>query len=81
MPETLSHLRAEAEELRDQINHHNYLYYVLDSPEITDAEYDRMLRRLEEIERAHPELLTPDSPTQRIGAAPSEKFGAVVHRR
>ena len=81
MPETLSHLRAEAEELRDQINHHNYLYYVLDSPEITDAEYDRMLRRLEEIERAHPELLTPDSPTQRIGAAPSEKFGAVVHRK
>ncbi len=81
MPEALSHLRAEAEQLREQINHHNYLYYVLDSPEVTDAEYDRMLRRLEEIERQHPELVTPDSPTRRVGAAPSEKFGVVRHRK
>lgn len=81
MPESLAQLRAEAEKLREQINHHNYLYYVLDSPEITDAEYDRLLRRLEAIEQAHPELLTPDSPTQRVGAAPSEKFGTVTHRK
>ena len=81
MPETLSQLRAQAEKLREQIDHHNYLYYVLDSPEITDVEYDRMLRQLEAIEHAHPELLAPDSPTQRVGAAPSEKFGAVAHRK
>jgi DNA ligase (NAD+) len=72
---------AEAEQLREQINHHNYLYYVLDSPEVTDAEYDILMRRLETLEREHPELLTPDSPTQRVGAAPSEKFGVVVHRQ
>ncbi len=77
----LHHLKAKAEKLRDQINHHNYLYHVLDAPEVSDAEYDRMMRELEELEREHPELLTPDSPTQRVGAAPSEKFGVVVHRR
>lgn len=73
--------RKEAERLREQLDRHNYLYYVLDQPEISDAEYDRLLRRLEALEAAHPELRTPDSPTQRVGAAPSEKFGAVVHRR
>ena len=71
----------EAERLREQLDRHNYLYYVLDQPEITDAEYDRLLRQLEALEAAHPELRTPDSPTQRVGAAPSEKFGAVAHRR
>lgn len=81
MAESIHHQRAEAEKLREQINRHNYLYYVLDAPEITDAEYDALMRRLEALERAHPELLTPDSPTQRVGAAPSEKFGVVVHRR
>lgn len=73
--------RKEVERLREQLDRHNYLYYVLDQPEISDAEYDRLLRRLEALEAAHPELRTPDSPTQRVGAAPSEKFGAVVHRR
>jgi DNA ligase (NAD+) len=73
--------RKEAERLREQLDRHNYLYYVLDQPEISDAEYDKLLRRLEALEAAHPELRTPDSPTQRVGAAPSEKFGAVVHRR
>ena len=72
---------AEAERLREQINHHNYRYYVLDDPEVTDAEYDTLMRRLEALEREHPELSTPDSPTQRVGAKPSEKFGVVVHRR
>src|ERR1039458_1503206 len=72
---------AQAEKLRDEIDRANYRYYVLDDPEISDAEYDQLMRRLEALEREHPELATPDSPTQRVGAAPSEKFGVVVHRR
>ncbi|MGA9723362.1 MAG: hypothetical protein WBQ86_12970, partial [Candidatus Binatus sp.] len=74
-------LAAQAEKLRDEINRANYRYHVLDDPEISDAEYDKLMRRLEALEREHPELATPDSPTQRVGAAPSEKFGVVVHRR
>jgi DNA ligase (NAD+) len=81
MREDSHKLAAQAEKLRDQIDRANYRYYVLDDPEISDAEYDRLMRRLEALERAHPELATPDSPTQRVGAAPSEKFGVVVHRR
>ncbi len=77
----LQRLEAEAEALREQINHHNYRYYVLDDPEISDAEYDQLMRRLEELERALPEIRTPDSPTQRVGAAPSQEFGIVRHRR
>ena len=80
MAANLSKIEAEIQKLRDQINHHNYLYYVLDQPEISDAEYDKLLRRLEELEREHPELITADSPTQRVGAAPSEKFAVVRHR-
>ncbi|HVN90560.1 MAG TPA: NAD-dependent DNA ligase LigA [Candidatus Binataceae bacterium] len=80
MPD-LKELNAEAEKLRELIHHHNYRYYVLDDPEVTDAEYDQLMRQLEALELAHPELLTPDSPTQRVGAAPSEKFGVVVHRQ
>jgi len=74
-------LQSEVTNLREQIDRHNYRYYVLDDPEVSDAEYDRMMRRLEELEREHPEVLTPDSPTQRVGAKPSEKFAAVVHRK
>jgi DNA ligase (NAD+) len=74
-------LQAEVARLRDQIDRHNHRYYVLDDPEVTDAEYDQLMRRLEEIEREHPDLLTPDSPTQRVGAKPSEKFAVVVHRK
>lgn len=77
----LDKLRAEAESLREQINRHNYSYYALDAPEVTDVEYDVLMRQLEALEKAHPELLTPDSPTQRVGVAPSEKFAAVVHRQ
>src|SRR5207302_4238362 len=55
--------------------------HVLDDPEVSDAEYDRLMRRLEDLEAEHPELATPDSPTQRVGAKPSDKFGAVRHRR
>lgn len=67
------------EELREQISYHNYRYYVLDAPEIPDAEYDRLLRELEELERRHPELITPDSPTQRVGAEPLKEFASVAH--
>ena len=66
-------------ELREIINHHNYRYYVLDSPEISDAEYDELMKELRELEAEHPELVTPDSPTQRIGAPPVEAFGVVEH--
>lgn len=70
---------SEAAELRERIRRHDYRYYVLDSPEITDAEYDRLFRRLEEIEAEHPALVTPDSPTQRVGGEPLEKFGQLEH--
>jgi DNA ligase (NAD+) len=66
-------------ELREVINHHNYRYYVLDSPEISDAEYDELMKELRQLESEHPELVTPDSPTQRIGAPPVEAFGVVEH--
>jgi DNA ligase (NAD+) len=72
---------AQAAALREQIEHHNYRYHVLDEPEISDAEYDRLMRRLEALERDHPELAAPDSPTTRVGAKPSEKFATVAHRR
>ncbi len=71
--------QAEIEELRQQINHHNFRYYVLDDPEISDAEYDRLMRRLIELEENHPEYVTPDSPTQRVGAEPLEAFGTIEH--
>ena len=77
----LKRARAEIDKLREQINRHNHLYYVLDNPELTDADYDALMRRLEALETEHPELLTADSPTQRVGASPSEKFAVVVHRR
>jgi len=66
-------------ELREVINHHNYRYYVLDSPEISDTEYDELMRELKRLEAEHPELATPDSPTQRVGAPPVEAFGVVEH--
>jgi DNA ligase (NAD+) len=66
-------------QLVDSINYHNYRYYVLDSPEIADAEYDRLMEELRAIEAEHPELQSPDSPTQRVGATPSEQFAVVHH--
>ena len=71
--------RLEMKQLRDQLNHHGYLYYVMDAPEISDFEYDRMLRRLEELESLHPEEIVPESPTQRIGGAPVSDFPAYTH--
>ncbi len=76
----ISNIEKRAKELRDLINYHNYRYYVLDSPEISDVEYDELMRELIAIEEAHPELITPDSPTQRIGAPPAEGFLSVRHR-
>jgi DNA ligase (NAD+) len=70
----------EVESLRDQIRHHNYRYHVLDDPEIPDAEYDRLVRALQALEAEHPDLVTPDSPTQRVGDQPIAAFGTVEHR-
>src|SRR3972149_6656334 len=72
-------IKKEIEELRDKVNYHNYRYYVLDSPVISDAGYDKLMRRLEGLEARYPNLITPDSPTQRIGAKPLETFGTVTH--
>src|SRR5262245_13752756 len=66
-------------ELRDLIRHHEYRYYVLDDPEISDTEFDALLRELKELESNHPDLVTPDSPTQRVGGKPAEGFAAVRH--
>ena len=71
---------ARAEELRQLIHYHDYRYYVLDDPEIPDAEYDRLLRELQALEAAHPELITPHSPTQRVGGHPLDAFATVEHR-
>jgi len=70
----------EIERLREEIRRHEYLYYVADDPEISDAAYDRLMMRLRQLEEAHPELRTPDSPTERVGGAPREGFQKVRHR-
>lgn len=69
----------EIDHLRERIRYHDHLYYVLDSPEISDREYDILFRRLEELERAYPDLVTPDSPSQRVGGEPLDKFGQAAH--
>lgn len=71
--------RKKAESLRDQIRHHNYRYHALDDPEIPDVEYDRLYRELQALEAKYPELVSPDSPTQRVGNAPISAFGTVQH--
>lgn len=76
----LSSDAARAQALREEIERHNYLYYVQDAPSIPDAEYDRLFRELQQLETDYPELLTPDSPTQRVGAAPLAEFAQVQHR-
>src|SRR5580700_6557063 len=69
----------QIDELRDILRHHEHLYYVLDQPEISDAEYDRLMRRLQELETERPDLVTPDSPTQRVGGKAREGFVKVRH--
>ncbi|MEA4932683.1 MAG: NAD-dependent DNA ligase LigA, partial [Lawsonibacter sp.] len=71
---------AEIERLRRELERASYEYYVHDAPSITDYEYDQKLRRLEELEQAHPETITPDSPTQRVGGQALESFSQVEHR-
>jgi len=77
--ENSNSLEQEIKELREKIRYHEYRYHVLDSPEISDAEFDALMRRLEKLEKEHPELITPDSPTQRVGGEPLEGFRKVEH--
>src|SRR5579885_3108222 len=72
-------IEKKVESLRDKIRHHEYQYFVLDSPEISDQDFDKLMRQLRELEAEHPELLTPDSPTQRVGGKPREGFVKVRH--
>src|SRR6202162_927703 len=72
-------LEKKIEALREKIRHHEYLYYVVDNPEISDAEFDKLMQQLKELEADHPELITADSPTQRVGGKPREGFVKVPH--
>jgi DNA ligase (NAD+) len=76
---TQKDVQQRLDELREQVDHHLYRYHVLDDPEISDAEYDRLYDELKALEDEHPDLITPDSPTQRVGAPPSERFQKVQH--
>ena len=76
---TQKDVQKRLDELREEVNHHLYRYHVLDEPEISDAEYDRLFDELKALEEEHPDLITPDSPTQRVGAPPSERFRKVQH--
>src|SRR6266849_6468028 len=76
---TTTDVDARIKELRRKINYHNYRDNVLDDPEIPDAEYDRLFKELQALEQAHPDLITPDSPTQRVGASPRAEFAQVMH--
>ena len=72
-------LTKEIDKLREEIRKHEYLYYVLDAPQVSDAEFDKLMRRLKAIEQEHPQIVTPDSPTQRVGGTP--RAGAYGPRR
>jgi len=75
-----SDIAKELQRLREKLRHHEYLYHVADDPEISDAAYDRLMNQLKSLEAENPKLVTPDSPTQRIGGAPREGFQTVQHR-
>jgi DNA ligase (NAD+) len=81
MAKAATAVKNEIEQLREKLRHHEYRYYVLDDPEISDAAFDRMMDRLKELEAAHPEAITPDSPSQRVGGIPREGFQTVHHAR
>ena len=74
-------VKSEIEDLREKLRHHEYRYYVADDPEISDAAYDRLMNKLKDLETAHPELITPDSPTVRVGGAPRAGFQTMQHAR
>ena len=76
-----SSVQKRVAELRDRIERANYEYHVLDQPKISDESYDALMRELQGLETKHPELITPESPTQRVGAAPSSRFAPVEHAR
>src|SRR3569832_1417612 len=73
--------KSQIDKLRDEIRRHEHLYYVLDAPEISDADYDQLMLELRRLEQANPSLVTPDSPTQRVGGKPKEGFAKVPHSR
>ena len=79
MPPATKDSEKKIESLRDKIRHHEYLYYVIDQPEISDAEFDKLMQQLKDLEAEHPELITADSPTQRVGGKPREGFVKVPH--
>ena len=74
-------VEAEAEKLREELRHHEHLYYVMDAPVLTDAQYDGLMNQLKALEAEHPELVTADSPTQRVGGKPADGFKKVAHSR
>ena len=75
-----SETAKEIDRLREKIRHHEYLYHVVDDPEISDAAFDKLLNKLKQLEKENPKLVTPDSPTQRVGGAPREGFQTVAHQ-
>jgi DNA ligase (NAD+) len=79
MPSSSKDVEKKLEALREKISHHEYLYYVIDNPEISDAEFDKLMQQLKDLEAAHPDLITPDSPTRRVGGKPREGFVKVPH--
>src|SRR5512140_2686863 len=79
MPTAAKSVERAAAKLRDQIRYHEHRYYVLDDPEISDADYDALMNQLKKLEAEHPALVTPDSPTQRVGGKPREGFVKVPH--
>ncbi len=81
MPARLTDIENKIEKLREQIRRHEYLYYVMDTPEISDPEFDRLMQQLKQLEAEHPKLVTPDSPTQRVGGKPREGFIKIEHSR
>ncbi|MCK4689744.1 MAG: NAD-dependent DNA ligase LigA, partial [Candidatus Marinimicrobia bacterium] len=76
----MKELKGKVNQLRELINSANFNYYILDNPTISDAEYDRLMRELQNLENEHPELITTDSPTQRVGAKPLSEFNTITHR-
>jgi DNA ligase (NAD+) len=80
MPDNLFDIQARIETLRQELNYHNRLYYVNDAPEISDADYDKLMHALRDLEKQYPQFVSPDSPTQRVGSAPVESLGVVEHR-
>ena len=80
-PDPTRDIARKIEKLREELRHHEHLYYVLDKPEVSDAEYDALMNELKRLEAAHPELVKPDSPTQRVGGKPAEGFKKAPHSR